>query len=291
MADSKKWVLTYGTMIDSTTLSYYEVCNKLKRNIEAEIRRQFNHLTYLDDSRDGESYSVRFMVQADYDLSLKPPSIEEINLDGENYKIDLLELEEWDKIYKQDFQNRFEKFLSDLTPNPFVQLSSEIISNAIRCYENDLDDAAVILCRTAIDSSLYLASVFELKNDSFYERKPAPFPGNSDVNWRELKERAIKLKFFKEDELKCINDKVRDLGNFAAHIGVRQIKEQNEWMQKNGKLMRDLIAKSLSGQKVDPKEVPTGAKLHTSKSESVSAINRTMTFITTLAKRYNNPLP
>ena len=55
--------------------------------------------------------------------------------------------------------------------------------------------------------------------------------------------------------------------------------------------MNDLISKALSGQKVNPKEIPPAAKLHTSKSESVSAINRTMIFITTLAMRYNNQSP
>lgn len=74
--------------------------------------------------------------------------------------------------------------------------------------------------------------MFELKNNSFSERIPDPFPGNRDINWKELRGSAINFKFFSEIELKYINEKVRDLGNFAAHIGIRQIKEQKEWMQR-----------------------------------------------------------
>jgi hypothetical protein len=293
LAELKKWLLTYDTRVNNTKWPYDKVCDGLKESMLSELNNQFSDSHFVEDNRDGESYSASFMVQADSNLQLKPPSIGQINLQGENYKIDLLELEEWEKIYTQDFQKKFGTFLSELTQNqnPFEQLSSEIIGNAIRCYENDLHDAAVILCRTAIDSSLYLVSMFELKNDSFSERFPTAFRGNRDVNWKELKESAINLKFFTENELKFINEKVRDLGNFAAHIGTRQIREQKEWMQKYGKLMNDLISKSLSGQKVDPKEIPPGAKLHTRKSESVSAINRAMIFITDLAKRYNKPLP
>lgn len=292
MTISKRWVLTYGTIINNTESPYYVLCDELEQFIQNKLSKQFSNSHFVEDNRDGESYSVRFMVQADYDLRLNIPSIGQITLQGENYKIELLELEEWEKIYKQDFQKRFKTFLSDLTQNknPFEQLSSEIISDAIRCYENDIDDAAAILCRTAIDSSLYLASMFKLNNDSFSERIPAPFQGNKDVGWKELKESAIDLKFFSENELKFINENVRDLGNFAAHISIRQIREQREWMQKNAKLINDLITKSKTGKKVDPRKIPPGAKLHTNKIESVSAINRTIIFITTLAERYNKPL-
>ena len=133
--------------------------------------------------------------------------------------------------------------------------------------------------------------MFELKNESFSERIPAPFQGNRDVNWKELKESALHFNFCTEEELNSINETVRDLGNFAAHIGIRQIRAQKEWMQKYGKLMNDLLEKDRQGKKIDPKKIPPGAKLHTNKSESVSAINRTIAFISTLAERYNNPLP
>jgi hypothetical protein len=293
LVELKKWLLTYGTGVNNTKCPYDEVCDRLKESIQSELNNQFSNSDFIEDIRDGESYSARFMVQADYNLQLNPPSIGHIDLQGENYNMDLLELEEWEKIYTQDFQNKFKTFLSELSlyQNPFEQLSSEIISNAIRCYENGLDDAAVILCRTAIDSSLYLASIYELKDDSFSERIPTAFRGSKDVNWKELKESAFDFKFFTKKELNYINDKVRELGNFAAHIGIRQIREQKQWMLKNEKLMTDLLTKALTGQKVDSKKIPRGAKLRTSKIESVSAINRTIAFISTLAERYNNPLP
>ena len=91
MAKTKQWLLTYGTNVNNPKMSYNEVCNQLKQSIQNELSKQFSNPYFLDDNRDGESYSVRFMVEANYDLKLCPPSIGQINLQGKNYKIDLSE--------------------------------------------------------------------------------------------------------------------------------------------------------------------------------------------------------
>lgn len=91
MAETRRWLLTYGTNVKNPNRSYNKVCNQLKQSIQNELSKQFSNPYFLDDNRDGESYSVRFMVEANYDLKLCPPSIGQINLQGKNYKIDLSE--------------------------------------------------------------------------------------------------------------------------------------------------------------------------------------------------------
>jgi hypothetical protein len=288
----KRWIITYGTVIEDSALPYYKVCDALEAEIKARLDIEFkDRYTAVEDSRDGEGFSERFMIQSDYDLKLMPPEMKNVKVNEEEYDMDILEIEEYEKIYSKNFQNLFDSLKRCLNqnPNPFTQLGMEIVANAIRCYEEELDDPAVIMCRTAIDSSLYLASIWERDNDEYKERKPAPFNENKDVHWGELRNAAKKFEFFNDMELKFINDNVRELGNFAAHIGQSQVSEGKERERIYGKQMANFVKDILAGKKVNPRDIPPGAKLHTSRSESTSAINRTITFICKLAKKYNTP--
>ena len=51
MSEEQCWIVTLGTVIEDETAPYHEVCDELQSGIEAILRRQFNNLDVIDDSR------------------------------------------------------------------------------------------------------------------------------------------------------------------------------------------------------------------------------------------------
>jgi len=287
------WVICYGTVIEGNAALYYQVCDEIESTLKLALEAKSHEFSFLEDTRDGEAYSVRFRIMADYDLHIDPPLVGEVKIDGQIYDIKLLELEECEKIYKKDLRKDFDELLKCLSENetPFWQLGGDLISTAIKCYEADLDDAAVIMCRTAIDSSLFLAVKWDIvsignSEPSYQPRNPPFFTKKSNTNWDALKDAAIQLGLFNNLELNQINSDVRKLGNFVAHIGERQMREYQTWNNTYGHKVKEILERTFMGEKTDPKEYPPGIKLHTSKPEASSSIVRTMHFMCDLAKRY-----
>ena len=293
MKETIEWVITFCTSIEESDIQYYNTCDIIKNGIKESLDEQYGYSEFAGDSRDGDSYLIEFLVSSDLDLNSNSPKISPITNEKKTYEIDVLEIKKKKEVYMKELEKNFDKLLECYSEkeNPFSGLIPNILFEAIRSYKERLYNGAVILCRSAIDSSIYLACSWVRNNQddgNLVMRDPPPFQTEKDVHWKELKEKAIELKFLNECELADINKKVRGLGNFAAHIAHNQQKDRIEWAKENIITMKALIEMSLNGKTIPPTMYPRGYKLHTSINEASFAIEETIEFLITLTKKYNN---
>ncbi len=116
-------------------------------------------------------------------------------------------------------------------------LSNKLFYEAVRCYEYGLFEEAMIAIRDAIDAALFLAVNYNpnLNADKF-NTGLSPFgerneDGSLKDNWSYIMQKAIELRILNDDELNKIN-KLRDIGNFSAHIASRQERQLVEYSKK-----------------------------------------------------------
>lgn len=292
MKETREWVITFGTLIEGGDIPYYQLCDILEQEIKNSLDSQYGYSEFAEDNRDRESYSVRFLVSVDYDLHLNLPKISSILIRKKTHIIDVLEIKEKEEIYMKDLEKNFDELLKCYSEkgNPFSGLIPNLLMEAIHSYEEHLYNGAAILCRSVIDSSIYLSCFWvrnNLDDEALKERVPPPFQTEKDVHWRDLNDKAIELKFLKQPELDDINKKVRELGNFAAHIAHNQLRDRIKWTKENRNIMEELIKMSRNGKEIPPSMYPKGYKLYTSINEASFAIEETIKFLLLLAKRYN----
>lgn len=301
MPDEDDWVVTYGTTLDVDLHDYPYVCDILEDKLLEKIKKCYPDAEYLDDKRDGEILSVR------YGLLSKPvpPNNVNIKYDKDNYNFERLELEPMQVIYPDYLHELFNQYLDILNDNliPFEDLSIDLLIQALESYSHNIYDGTVILCRSIIDSSLYLAIVWrrntnEKSKQQFYLAEPIEFIGKKNVNWDTIKVIAKNILYKDEinergevGKLEDINKNVRDLGNFAAHIGERQIKEYYKRHGANKDKIKNIVDKTFNGQKLTKAENIKGYKLRTSINEAESALKETVTFLIDLVNKYSSLYP
>ncbi|MEM0136197.1 MAG: hypothetical protein QXU18_13405, partial [Thermoplasmatales archaeon] len=245
-------------------------------SVNVELFKFFQIVEYAEDLRNGESYSVMFPV----DLYVSPKEFiqDEINVEilrGE-VTLELLEVEKESDVYPEDAKKLFDDFLKSMENLgvPFNDTSLYLMSEVVSSYENGIYDGTAVLCRAAIDSAIYLACIYKKVPSSLgdltFERKlPKAFCKKNteqevgNLNWGHLTKEALSEGLASKDELDKIDKEVRDLGNFAAHLGRRQIRELDEWLRTH----KDVLKRIAAGEKVPPKEYPPGYKLRTSRTE------------------------
>lgn len=298
MSDGDKWIVTYGTVLDVDLLEYPSVSDNLENKLLEEIKKCYPDAEYAEDERSGETLSIRFELHS----SPNPPNNLYINYNKNNYKFKRLELEPMQVIYPDNLHELFNKYINILNDNlvPFSDLSIDLLIQALESYSHEIYEGTVILCRSIIDSSLYLAIVWRRNTNQksmqeFYLTEPKEFIDKKNINWDIIKAVAKNILYKDEINKRCevgkledINKNVRDLGNFAAHIGERQIKEYYKWHEENKDQIKNMLDKIFKGQKLTKAENIKGYKLKTSKNEAESALKETVNFLIDLVDKYSS---
>lgn len=296
------YVVTYGTTLDMSLDEYAQICDLLESDTEDKLKEIFSEVSYAEDKRDGEAYSVRFKVESEVDpIPFLPRNIS-LSHDSYQINIELLEAEQEESIYPDEpIDILFSDFIEKLNRFnvPFNDISEELLYEALLSFQNQIYDGLAVLCRVTIDSCLYYACTRRKDNSSgttnFKKINPKEFTGKdgkliSEVPWRKLKRAAISQKFMTEQELEELNSHVRELGNFAAHLGERIDREFEEWIIKNSRVLKNFLEEKRKGMQILPKEYPKGYKLRTSRKEAYSALKDTFDFTLLLAARYDKAL-
>ena len=285
----EKWVVTYGTIIDVDISNYAYVCDILEESLENEVKKYYPELKFAEDNRDGESFSVRFLISG----TPNPPKKIVLNDNLKTYTFNELELEPEKFIYPDNLHEIVDKYIGILRELkvPFDAASIGLILQAMVSLENQIYDGTVVLCRSAIDSSLYLACTYIRKTYKNGETKlilitPKSFLSKNKklkwVKWDILSD-EVKNKFPNlSEKLDDINIQVRALGNFAAHLGENQIRGHNEWFEKYA----ETVKKVLEGEKNNLSSI-SGYKLWTSFNEAEYALEETISFLMELVDNYN----
>ncbi len=288
MNKNNEWLITLNVRKKEDENQDVEVYHNLEQQIEIFLKEKLGNCEFVEKSRNNENYTVRFKVSSNVRPDQKDLVIKPICIDNELWEVNMQDINKFKEI-------NFAQLLNDLydhyaeNRNPFDYLSSKLVGEAIKCYAEGLYDAVVILCRSVIDSSTYLACVWarnESNKETYEYRVPKPFEPGDEVDWGKLKKKTIELGILLKKAFKNI-EKVRDYGNFAAHIGERQLKEMTEWSKKNRALIRDVLQKGVKGLNMSPRGYPKGYKLYTSKNEAYYALDMTVDFLKKLSAGYN----
>lgn len=258
----------------------WTTCTNIEFALEKNLFGIYQNVEYLEHRIDSEEFTVRFGINASYEIKHDVPELIEIDYDGKVYELSLLELQIFEEVYKNSFDDlpTLVKCISE-DGKKYLFLGLKLIKDAIRCYESEIYDASVLLCRTAIDSSIYLYAVLDKESD--------PFEGSEKIYWGKLKEFLIKECKYSENELLNINNNVRELGNFAAHMGEKMTREYSAWKIENEELLESIKKRSIRGEKINPKEFPNESKRSTSVAEASKAIEQTIMFLLDFASRVN----
>lgn len=128
-------------------------------------------------------------------------------------------------------------------------LSNKLFYEAVRCYEYGLFEEAMIAIRDTIDTALFFAVNYKpnFNTGKFNTGLSPSGERNKDYslkdNWDYIKKRAIELHILNEDELDKIN-KLRDIGNFSAHIASRQETQLSKYGNKlaEGKSWKEITS-------------------------------------------------
>lgn len=297
MKDNEKWIVTYGTVVESNLLKYPSICDYIEDALQSELRKCYPDAKVIEDSRDGETYSVRFELSSVPQL----PKFIEIISDETKYELERLEMEPEKIIYPDKLRSLLDEYSQILSENrvPFDQLSLYFLFQAIVALEEHIFEGTVLLCRSAIENSLYLACVYRknVKNDGDVELEmvlPVFFidkkkhGGKNKIYWADIKKTIIALHILDETSLDYIYDNVMEKGNFAAHIAQREMNEYKYWYNKYKDAIHDILEKQRLGQKVDPNSFPPGYKLRTSPLEATSTLESTIKFLIELTQGYTN---
>ena len=147
------------------------------------------------------------------------------------------------------------------------------------------------LCEIASDGIRYIMSGNPVRANEIHDsrnRKLGKIRKITDDRNTYLSDhpKADVLGFLTKGVLDSINKKVRNLGNFVAHIGQRQINESIEWSRNNRGIVKQILEKGGKSITVPPSAFPKGCKLHTSKNEAYSGIESTVDFLKELANSY-----
>ncbi len=287
------WIVAFGTEVYADKGDYPHICDRITEKVETELRKKFDHVTFQEDDRDGEQFTVRYRIETDWDLNKSEPEKIQFAINEYDYELEIQGIDKCDAVYEINFEELFKDLEACLYSKdvPFSTLATRLIFEAIECHGQGLYDASVIMCRSAIDSSLYLALTWSLPKDAtftgqFLQIDPWSGQNKSKIYWPQLKEEAIKQRFFCDNYLNALNSRVRVLGNFAAHIGEKQMQERKEWEKKYGQGYKELLNKALSGKEVNSREIPPDQKRFTSKDESSTAIQETKLFLCKLVDVY-----
>lgn len=260
--------------------------------MESKLKQDYPKLEIVEDARDGESLSIRFLIP----ITPHPPEKIVLNQDNREYIFNKLELEPETYTYPDKLHEIIEKYLDKLQDSkaPFDSVSTGLILEAMTSLENKIYEGTVVLCRSAIDSSLYLACIYRKdtsKNGktTLVQDIPNMFRNKNnalkDVNWDTLKQEA-KKRFPKiSSKIDDINKHVRRLGNFAAHLGESRIREHEEWFKKNKDIIRKILEKGMKKGDINPSSTK-GYKLWTSYNEAEYALEETINFLTDLVDNY-----
>ncbi len=297
MEESEHWVANYGADLEGDLKNYPSWCDTIEDRVLKKLSKIFKNVSYDEDSRDGETYSVRFSLESPISPVGYLPKQISLRINSHSINIELLQIKMNGDVYSLDdgLPELFNSFVSNIEglDIPFSSVATSLLSQAILSYEYNIYDGAVILCRALVDSCIYLACIWRKDSQSGQLKRclPKEFCSkntgqeNKQLNWNNFKKAALNRGLETDDQLNEI-DVVRECGNFAAHIGIRQTKEADEWLQRYKKDFDELIEKRRSGQRILPKDYPPGYKLRTSSNEAYSTIEKTMKFIENLARNY-----
>lgn len=158
MADKEKWIVTYGTIIEGEILEYASICDYIQDTLLEELRKCFPDVEAVDDARDGETYSIRFSMSS----VPQPPKIIKIRGNKAKYELERLEIGPEKEIYPDELRYLLDEYNQILKKNlvPFDQLSLYFLFQAINSLEERIFEGTVLLCRSVIENSLYLACVY-----------------------------------------------------------------------------------------------------------------------------------
>jgi hypothetical protein len=158
-------------------------------------------------------------------------------------------------------------------------LSDMLFYDAVKCYEYGQFEAAMIMARDAIDSTLFFAVNYTPDlNESFYVgASPSGERYKNDMlkdDWRYLKTKAIEFKILTEDETTEIAN-LRDIGSFSAHLASRQDKQRIEY----GKKLRE-------GKSFEQINEEFGREPFMSAEESEKKLKKAAETLTLIRERY-----
>lgn len=180
--------------------------------------------------------------------------------------------------YWTDFLSEMAKFEA-----PQSNLCMQLIEEALACYQASAYNASVMLCRTSVDSALYLGCVWKKATGGLadYEERD-PFPFGADQSWGLLRSKAQSLKLASSSDLDEVNERVRTKANFAAHLAREQLKAASAYAVK----VKPLIEKVFKGEPISLEEKNTGLKIRTSQPEAAKVLIATMDFIKKTVENY-----
>ena len=288
MKKNNEWAITFDVMKKDNGDESTEVYHNLEQELGTFLQEKFGNCEFVEDSPEGEEYTVRFKVFSDENPDKEDLMLGPFIIDNGLWEVVGLDIKEFKEVYIDEYFNDLsDSYQQNRTP--FEDLTFRLIGEAIKCYTEELYDGVVILCRSAVDSSVYLACVWagnKANKETYESRFPKPFEPGDEVHWNRLKNKSVELGFLPSDVIDEIEE-VRDLGNFAAHIGERQLKEMIKWSKENHDLIKTFLEKGKKGLNIHPKDYPKGYKLYTSKNEAYYAIKRTVEFLKKLSVGYN----
>lgn len=288
MKKNNEWAITFDVIKKREEDESTEVYDILEQELGTFLQEKFGNCEFVEDSRDGEESAVRFKVFSDEKPDKEDLVLKSSFIDNGLWEVVGLDIREFKEVYIDEYFNDLSDSYEQ-NRTPFEDLTFKLIGEAIKCYTEGLYDGVVILCRSAVDSSLYLACVWarnKANKETYEYRVPKPFEPGDEVHWNRLKNKSVELGFLPSNVLDEIEE-VRDLGNFAAHIGERQLREMIKWSKENHDLIKTILEKGKKGLNIQPKDYPEGYKLYTSKNEAYYAIKRTVEFLKKLSVGYN----
>jgi hypothetical protein len=110
--------------------------------------------------------------------------------------------------------------------NPAIRMYAE----GLNCFISHCFEASMIMCRNAIDSAIYLASVYvHTKGKTAFKPRQISKSKNNKWHWdKQEKRHTIELGLLTESDIKHVEE-VREKGNFSAHYAQRKDDSRRRW--------------------------------------------------------------
>ena len=197
---------------------------------------------------------------------------------------------------------------ADMTNKVWIEIIFEpavhVYGQALNCYHFYQLEAAMAMCRNALDSAIYIGitNIRKKSVTSHEYREVSPKLKGKLGNWKHLERFGLRFELVDEQTLRAIRG-VRKVGNFSAHLAPSQDKEFRAWNERHkedfkkwqeelksaaeGRDSLDMPALSKVLQVVPPPpEVMDGYKTWTTPQEAWIVLSATGALLIDIITRY-----
>ena len=142
MDTENEWLIILNARKKDDENQQANVSENLEKQIETFLKGKLGNCEFVEKSYDGEQYTVRFKILSNVRPDRKGLALKPIAIGNNVWEVDVREISEMREVNIYEHLNDLYNHYAEKR-NPFDHLSLKLVSEAIKCYTEQLYNAVV----------------------------------------------------------------------------------------------------------------------------------------------------